>query len=91
MDGHRSLDHVAAFLGGGCESGSGEPICSRVAELTYNQLLQFVPGLAALHRMPFSLRYKGTAEQRRYVVTTWLLLNFINGVSRHSYQHEILR
>ena len=31
-----------------------------------NQVFQFVPGLTALHRMPFSLRYKGTAEQRRY-------------------------
>jgi len=31
-----------------------------------NQLLQFVPGHEALHRMPFSLRYKGTAEQKRY-------------------------
>jgi len=31
------------------------------------KLLQFVPGLTALHRMPFSLRYKGTAEQQRYV------------------------
>jgi len=27
-----------------------------------NQLLQLVPGHEILHRMPFSLRYKGTAE-----------------------------
>ena len=31
-----------------------------------NQLLQFVPGHEALHRMPFSLRCKGTAEQKCY-------------------------
>jgi hypothetical protein len=34
---------------------------------SYNKLFQFVPGLAALHRMPISLRYKGTAEQKRYM------------------------
>jgi len=28
-----------------------------------NKLFQFVPGLMALHRTPFSLRYKGAAEQ----------------------------
>ena len=31
-----------------------------------HKLFQYVPGLAALHRMPFSLRYKGTDEQKRY-------------------------
>ncbi len=34
--------------------------------MNLNKEFQFVPGLMALHRMPFSLRYKGTAEQRRY-------------------------
>ena len=36
-----------------------------VPSSAFNQVFQFVPGLTALHRMPFSLRYKGTAEQRR--------------------------
>jgi hypothetical protein len=47
-----------------------------------NQVFQFVPGLAALHRTALSpLRSaKAAAEQRRYVVPTMLKLPVLNNV-----------